>query len=419
MTTRQNRRVVVTGLGAVTNVGHDVPTMWKSLIAGRSGVDTIRCFEQDDQWNVRIAGEVREWDPGKVLEHSEVKRTDRFCALGMCAAEEAAIDSGIDFKSGDPYRRGVVIGSGIGGILTIEEGHAKLLKYGPRKISPFTVPKLMVNACAGNVSIRHNLRGVNSSVATACATGAHAVGHAFHFIQRGDSDVMFAGGSEAAISPLCIGSFAAMKALSTRNDQPTRASRPFDKDRDGFVLAEGAAVLILEELELAKKRGARIYAEIVGFGSSCDASHIAAPDAEGTGARWAMQSAMNDAGINLDQVDYINAHGTSTPLGDAAEVMAVKLLFGTHAKSLAMSSTKSMTGHTLGAAGGIESVATVMAVHDNLLPPTINLEHPDEGFDLNFVANTAQQRTMRYALNNSFGFGGHNVSLCIAKYRGD
>lgn len=417
MSIQGKRRVVVTGLGAVTNVGTDVPSMWDSLTHGRSGISTITCFEQDDQWTVRIAGEVRDWDPGKILEHNELKRMDRFCVLGMCAAEEAAKDCGLDFSTGDPYRRGVVIGSGIGGILTIEEGHAKLIKTGPRKISPFTVPRLMVNACAGNVSIRHNLRGANSSTATACATGGHALGHAFQFIQGGQAEVVLAGGTEAAISPLCIGSFAAMKALSTRNDEPTRASRPFDKDRDGFVLSEGGAIVVLEELEHAKKRGAKIYAEMLGFGTSGDAHHIAAPNPNGMGACSAMKSAITDAGVNLDQIDYINAHGTSTPLGDAAEVQAVTSLFGSHAKNVAMSSTKSMTGHTLGAAGGIESVATILAVHHNLLPPTINLDHPDEGFTLNFVANTAQQRKMRYALNNSFGFGGHNVSLCFGQFR--
>jgi 3-oxoacyl-[acyl-carrier-protein] synthase II len=412
------RRVVVTGLGAVTNIGNDVPSMWQSMVEGRSGIARISCFDQDDQWAVRIAGEVRNWDPSAVLEHNELKRMDRFCVLGICAAEEAARDCGIDFKNGDPYRRGVVIGSGIGGILTIEEGHAKLLKTGPRKISPFTVPRLMVNACAGNVSIRHNLRGANSSVATACATGGHALGTAFHLIQRGDAEVMFAGGSEAAVSPLCIGSFAAMKALSTRNDDPTKASRPFDKDRDGFVLAEGAAVVILEELDHARKRGAKIYAEVLGYGTSGDAHHIAAPDPDGLGACSAMKAAIADARLNLDQIDYINAHGTSTPLGDAAEVSAVQSLFGPDAK-VAMSSTKSMTGHTLGAAGGIESVAAILAVHHNVMPPTINLDQPDEGFTLNFVANTAQQRPTRYALNNSFGFGGHNVSLCFGQWRGD
>ena len=314
---------------------------------------------------------------------------------------------------GGILRRGVVIGSGIGGILTIEEGYRKLLKTGPRKISPFVVPKLMVNACAGNVSIRHHLKGANSATATACATGGHAIGTAFHLIQRGLADVMFAGGTEAAVSPLCIGSFAAMKALSTRNDDPKGASRPFDRDRDGFVLAEGGAVLILEDLEHARKRGARIYAEVLAFGSSGDASHIAAPDEEGSGAASAMRAALAEAEIAPDAIDYINAHGTSTPLGDAAEVQAVKRLFGDHAKRVVMSSTKSMTGHCLGAAGGIESVATVLALHEGVVPPTINLDEPDDEFDLDFAANTAQERPLRFAINNSFGFGGHNVSLLI------
>lgn len=414
-----NRRVVVTGLGAVTNVGTDVPAFWAALTEGRSGIDWITCFEQDDQWLVRIAGEVRDWTPPETLDHRELKRMDRFAVLGMAAAEEAAQDCGIDFMQGDQFRRGVVIGSGVGGILTIEEGHTRLLRGGPRKLSPFTVPKLMVNACAGNVSIRHKLRGANSATSTACATGGHAIGTAFDLIRYGKADVMFAGGAEAAISPLCVGSFASMKALSVRSDDPTRASRPFDRDRDGFVLAEGAAVVIVEELEHAKARGATIYAEVVGFGSSGDADHIAAPDPEGTGARRAMTEALQDAGVNTDQIDYINAHGTSTPLGDAAEVKAVKAVFGDHATQLAMSSTKSMTGHTLGAAGGVESVATILAVYHGVMPPTINLDQPDEGFDLNFVANEAQQKPVRFALNNSFGFGGHNVSLCFASYKGD
>lgn len=413
------RRVVITGLGAVTDIGTDVPSMWQSMLEGRSGISKLDAFVQSDAWPVSIAGQVRNWDPSGIVDHREAKRIDRFCLFGICAAEEAARDCGIDFKSGDPYRRGVVIGSGIGGILTIEEGHSKLLEGGPRKISPFTVPKLMVNACAGNVSIRHDLRGANSATATACATGGHAIGAAFHMIQRGDAEVIFAGGAEAAISPLCIGSFAAMKALSTRNDEPTKASRPFDRDRDGFVLAEGAAVVILEELEHAKARGAKIYAEVLGFGSSADATHIAAPDPEGTGAREAMKAAIRDAEINLDQVDHINAHGTSTPLGDAAEVAAVTTLFGEHAQNLTMSSTKSMTGHMLGAAGGVETVAVVMALKDQVVPPTINLDHPDEGFKLDFVANTAQKRPVRCALNNSFGFGGHNVSLAFGRYLGD
>ncbi len=416
MSSFERRRVVITGLGAVTNVGIDVPTMWRALLEGRSGIGPITAFEQGDEWSVRIAGEIHGWDPAVKIDHRETKRMDRFCAMGLYAAVEAAEDCGIDFQQGDPYRRGVAIGSGIGGILTIEHGHANLLKSGPRKISPFTVPKLMVNACAGNVSIRFNLRGANTATATACATGGHAIGSAYHLIQRGDAEVMLAGGSEAAISPLCIGSFAAMKALSARNDDPARASRPFDRDRDGFVLAEGAAVVVLEELEHARKRGANIYAEITGFGSSGDAGHIAAPDPEGAGAAQAMRVALQQAQLEPKAVDYINAHGTSTPLGDAAEVLAVKSLFADHAKNLCISSTKSMTGHCLGAAGGIESVVTILAVRDGVAPPTINLDHPDDGFDLDFVANQAQQRPLRHALNNTFGFGGHNVSLVFSRF---
>ncbi len=412
-----NRRVVVTGLGAVSNVGTNVPTMWSSLIEGRSGIDHITSFSQDRwEWGVRIAGEVRDWDPSTRVDSRELKRMDRFCAMGLYAAEEAGEDCGFDFANADARRQGVVIGSGIGGISTIEQGLDRLLKGGPRKLSPFVVPKLMVNACAGNVSIRFNLRGVNNATATACATGGHAIGTAYHLIQRGDAELIFAGGAEAAITPLCIGSFAAMKALSTRNDDPVRASRPFDRDRDGFVLAEGAAVMVLESLDHAKARGAKIYAELCGFGSSGDAQHIAAPDPDGLGARQAMLEACRDAGIELDQVDYINAHGTSTPLGDLAETGAVQQLFGTHAQKLAMSSTKSMTGHTLGAAGGIESVSTLLAVLHDVVPPTINLDNPDDGVCLNLVPHTAQERQVRYGLNNSFGFGGHNVSLCFGKY---
>ncbi|MCH7847881.1 MAG: beta-ketoacyl-ACP synthase II [Planctomycetes bacterium] len=418
MTSIPKRRVVITGLGAVTNVGTDVPSMWRSVVEGRCGIGPITAFEQDEQWTARIAGEIHDWDRAQRINVREAKRMDRFCMFGVYAAAEAADDCGIDFNAGDPYRRGVVIGSGIGGILTIEHGHTKLLKTGPRKVSPFTVPKLMVNACAGNVSIRFDLRGVNSATATACATGGHAIGTAYYLIQRGDGDVMLAGGAEASITPLCIASFASMKALSTRNHEPEKASRPFDRDRDGFVLGEGAAVVVLEELDHAKARGARIYAEMVGFGSTGDAGHIAAPDPEGVGAMRAMKAALSDAGLNLDEVDYINAHGTSTQLGDAAEVYAVKALFGDHASKIVMSSTKSMTGHMLGAAGGLESVVSILAVNRGVIPPTINLDHPDDGFDLDFAAHTAQERHVRCALNNSFGFGGHNVSLAFKEYDG-
>ena len=413
------RRVVVTGLGAVTDLGTDVASTWEGMLSGRSGVGPITAFEQDEEWTTRFAGEVSDFDPSKIVDVREAKRMDRASLLGLVAAEEAANDCGIDFATGDPDRRGVAIGSGIGGIITIEVGLLKLERTSPKKISPFTVPKLMVNACAGNVSIRHGLRGANIATATACATGGHSIGAAFQLIQRGDADVMFAGGTEAAVSRLCIGSFGTMKALSTRNDDPHRASRPFDRDRDGFVLAEGAAVLILEDLESAKARGAKIYGEILGYATSGDAHHIAAPEESGIGATKAMTWALKDAGINTTDVGYINAHGTSTPLGDAAEVYAVKSVFGEHAADLAMSSTKSMTGHALGAAGGIESVAVIRALQEGILPPTINLENPDDGFDLDFVANEAREKPIQYAVNNSFGFGGHNVSLVFSRYNGD
>ena len=415
MSELSNLRVVITGLGAVTNIGHNVSDTWAALLAGKSGIGPITAFEQDDQWNARIAGEIHDWDAADHLDRSMIKRMDRFSQLGVFAAREAMAHSGLDWKNGDPYRRGVSIGSGVGGIETIEHFSHVLREKGPRRISPFTVPRLMVNACAGNVSIEYNLRGVNSAVATACATGGHAIAEAYTFISSGLADFVLAGGAEAAVTPVCVASFSAMKALSTRNDDPTKASRPFDKDRDGFVLSEGAAVLALEEYEHAKARGAEILAEVVGFGITGDAGHIAAPDSEGTGAKAAMSAALAHAGIDGSKVGYINAHGTSTPLGDAAEVAAVKALFGDHAYNLAMSSTKSCTGHMLGAAGGIESIAVILALKNGVLPPTINLDTPDEGFDLDFVANEPQERQIEFALNNSFGFGGHNVSLAFAK----
>ncbi|MGY8755947.1 MAG: beta-ketoacyl-ACP synthase II [Phycisphaerales bacterium] len=413
MTVPFQRRVVITGLGAISNLGTDVESTWNGLREGRSGISAITAFEQDERWNTTIAGEVQNWDPSEKLDRGEIKKTDRVAQLGIWAAVEAMEDSGLDWEQCDPYRNGVVIGSGVGGIQTIEASSLLLADRGPKRLSPFTVPKLMVNACAGNVSIRFNLRGVNSAPATACATGGHALAEAYMFIATNQADFILAGGTEGAVSPVCLSSFMAMKALSTRNESPTEASRPFDRDRDGFVLSEGAAVLAVEELEHAKARGANILAELVGFGITGDAGHIAAPDGQGTGA---MTAALRHAGAEIEDVDYINAHGTSTPLGDQAEVSAVKTLFGDHAYSLAMSSTKSCTGHTLGAAGGIESIAVVKAIQDGVMPPTINLENPDDGFDLNFVANTAQERTIKLALNNSFGFGGHNVSLAFAAF---
>ncbi len=420
MSANPNRRVVITGMGAVTNIGMNVPAFWDALIQGKSGISRITSFEQDDQWTVNIAGEVHNFKPAETLDHREMKRMDRVCAFGMCAAEEAAIDCGMDFSQGDPYRRGVVIGSGIGGIMTIESGHEKLIKHGPRKISPFTVPKLMVNACAGNVSIRHNLRGVNSVTSTACATGAHAIGTGYELIAVGAADLVFAGGSEASVSPLCLAAFAAMKALSVRNDDPILASRPFDRDRDGFVLGEGAGVVVLEDLESARKRGAKIYAEVLSFASSGDAYHIAAPEPDGTGAQAAMRSGVSSANLQPTDIDLINAHGTSTPLGDTAEVNAIRNYFGDHTPALSITSSKSMTGHTLGAAGGIESVATVLSIYHQQATPTINCVNPDEGWeDLDFVPEKAKSREIRYALNNSFGFGGHNACLVFGRYDGD
>ena len=408
----------MTGLGAIACSGGSATELWDSLVNGRSGVDSITLFETNSDWGVRFAGEVRGFDFSTVADVREQRRFDRFALLALGAALEASRDSGFDFASSDPYRQGVALGSGIGGIGTIETGLRTMIESSCRKISPFTVPRLMGNAGAGQVSIRLNLKGANVSCATACASGSHAIGTAFQLIQRGDADVMVAGGAEAAVTPLCIGAFAAMKALSTRNDAPKIASRPFDKDRDGFVLSEGAAIVVLEEIEHAKKRGAHIYAEVLGYGTSGDAFHIAAPDEKGAGAQRAMANALADAERNCDTVGYINAHGTSTPLGDAAEVSAVKHLFGAHAKKLAMSSTKSVTGHALGAAGGIETVATVLALERGVLPPTINLDTPDEGFDLDFVANQAQERRVDVAINNSFGFGGHNTSLVLGRFNG-
>jgi len=417
--------VVVTGIGAVTSVGQDAATVWDALVAGRSGISTVEGpgFSQWDEshWSVRIAGQVKGWDPSKRIDKREVKRLDRFAQLGIFAGIEAVENSGLDLSKENPERCGVVVGSGVGGIQTIEEGMYVLIEKGPSRLSPFTVPKLMANAIAGDLSIRFGLQGPSGSHTTACASSGHSIGDALNIIRRGDADVMLAGGSEAAISPLCLGAFMTMKALSTRNDEPQRASRPFDRDRDGFVLSEGAAVLVLESEEHARARKADILCELAGFGASSDAAHITAPDSGGRGAMRSMSLALRDAGLNTDQIDYINAHGTSTPLGDAAEVAAVTALFGNHARKsaggkLLMSSTKSMIGHCLGASGGVEMVACIGAIRHGVAPPTINLEHPDEGFDMDFVANTARDARIRWALNNTFGFGGHNVSLVVGRY---
>lgn len=427
------RRVVITGVGAVTNIGHDAGSTWSAMREGRSGISQVNDpeFDRYEGWAVRIAGTIKNWDPEKFIDKRELRRLDRCTQLGMVAAEEAIAASGLDMSRENPTRCGVVVGSGVGGIATIEHNVITLTNKGPDRVNPFTVPRLMVNAVAGNISIKHNLQGPASAHATACASSGHALGDALRYIQRGDTDVMIAGGAEAACTPLCLGAFMTMKALSTRNDDPQGASRPFDADRDGFILAEGAAICVLESEEHAKARGATILGELVGFGNSCDASHITAPNPEGQGARRSMEWALRDAGLRPEQIEYVNAHGTSTPLGDSAEIAAALSLFGSHARKsaggkLLMSSTKSMHGHTLGASGAVEMIACLHAVREGIIAPTINLHTPGnrkedgsvEPFDMNLVANEARERPVRYAMNNTFGFGGHNVTLIVARYEG-
>jgi len=419
-------RVVVTGVGAVTNLGTDAASTWEGMRAGRSGISVIEGDDfkaYSDNWAIRIGGQIKGWSVESVLDFREAKRLDRFSQLGLAAAVEAVRHSGIDLAKENGDRCGVVVGSGIGGIKTIEDGVVMLKARGPDRINPFTVPRLMANAAAGNISIKFGLKGPASCHATACASSGHAIGDAMNYLRRGLADVMVAGGAEAACTPLCIGAFMVMKALSARNDDPVHASRPFDRDRDGFVLSEGAAMFVLETEAHAKARGATIYAELVGYGNSGDAGHITAPDPEGSGAARSMRMAMLDAGLNPEQIDYINAHGTSTPLGDKAEVAAVLKVFGEHARKssggkLMMSSTKSMHGHCLGASGAVETIACIHAVRDGVVAPTINLDHPDEGFDVDLVPHHARERPVKYAMNNTFGFGGHNVTLIVSRYNG-
>jgi 3-oxoacyl-[acyl-carrier-protein] synthase II len=410
------RRVVITGMGVVTALGQTLDQYWSGLCAGRSGVGPLTLFDTTD-FKVHFGGQVHDWNPEALFGAKEARRLDRFAQFAMVASERAVEDSGIDFTTLPAYRGGVLIGSGIGGLSEFEAQHRNLLEKGASKISPFTIPKLMVNAASGQVSIKYGLQGPTSAVATACASAANAIGDAFRLIQHGWADVMITGGSEAAITPMGLGGFAAMRALSTRNDDPPRASRPFDRDRDGFVLAEGAGVLILEAEEIARSRGARIYAELLGYGMSADGSHITAPDEQGRGAAKAMRNCLDDAGLNPDRVQYVNAHGTSTDLGDVAETRAMKAVFGPHARSLLISSTKSQLGHLLGASGGVELVASVMAIHTAVLPPTINLDDPDPECDLDYIPNVAREVRVDQVMSNSFGFGGHNASLLIARYR--
>jgi 3-oxoacyl-[acyl-carrier-protein] synthase II len=410
-----SRRVVVTGIGLVSSLGIGTSANWDALLAGTSGVTRITRFDVS-AYAAQIAAEVKGFDPLQFIEKKEVKKMDLFIQYAIAAAQFAMEDSRLQITDALAPEVGAFIGSGIGGFITIEAEHSKLLEGGPRKISPFFIPSAIINLAAGQVSIRFGAKGPNLATCTACSASAHAVGESYEIIKRGDATAMIAGGSEAAITPMSVGGFGQLRALSTRNADPAGACRPFDRDRDGFIIGEGAGVVILEELEHALARGATIYAELAGYGSSGDAYHMTAPSEDGDGARRSMEMAVRKAGIRPDEVDYINAHGTSTPHNDRLESMAIKRAFGDHAARLAISSTKSMTGHLLGGAGGLEAGITALAVHHQIAPPTINLDHPDEECDLDYVPHTSRAMTIRYALSNSFGFGGTNASLLFKKY---
>lgn len=407
---------MVTGLGVISPVGNDVLTFWDSLVCGISGVDIIKSFDATG-FDSRIAGEVKNFDPLKYMGIKEIKRADKFVHYAVASSIQAVNDSGIDFSKVDQFRAGVLIGSGIGSLNTVEEEAKKFLTKGPSRLSPFLIPMLIINEASGHVSIHYKLKGPNSAVATACASGSHAIGDAFKIIQRNAADIMITGGTESCITHLGVGGFCALKALSTRNDDPKRASRPFERDRDGFIMAEGCGIVILEELTHAKKRNARIYGEIVGYAMTGDGYHITAPDPTGEGAAHAMQFAMDDAKLNPQDIDYINAHGTSTSLNDKIETLAIKNVFGDYAKKVAVSSTKSVTGHLLGAAGGIEFVACALAIKNGVIPPTINYENPDPECDLDYVPNVARKIKIDVCMSNSLGFGGHNATLIIKRFR--
>jgi 3-oxoacyl-[acyl-carrier-protein] synthase II len=409
------RRAVITGLGVVTPFGRGVDLLWSRLLEGASAVGPITLFDVSG-YRVQFGGQVP-WTPENenIAAPKELRRLDRFTQFAMASATDAVSDSGIDFSREEPFRCGVLIGSGIGGLAEFEAQHERLLTKGIDKVSPFTIPKLMVNSASGHVSSQYGIKGPNFAVATACASAANSIGEALRAIQYGDADVMVTGGSEAALTPMGLAGFQNMRALSFRSEEPARASRPFDAERDGFVLAEGAGVVVLEELEHARSRGARVYGELVGYGASGDAGHITQPDEEGRGAARAMELALADAGLAPDRVDYVNAHGTSTPLGDKAETFAMKRVFGEHARRLLVSSTKSSLGHTLGASGGIELVVCALSVSRGVVTPTINLEHPDPDCDLDYVPNTPREAPIACAMSNSFGFGGHNASLVLAR----
>lgn len=409
------RRVVVTGMGLLTGVGNDLASSWEALLEGRSGVRRITRFDPEG-FATQIAAEVKNFEPERWIEKKETRRQDLFTQFAVAAASMAVDDSGLGLPNGDGHRVGVIIGSGIGGIATHEVQNERYLAGGPSRISPFYIPMMIPDIASGVVSMRYGARGPNYCTVSACASSAHAIGDAFRLIKHGDADVMIAGGTEAAVTAMSVGGFAAMKAMSTRNDEPERASRPFDAERDGFVLGEGAGMAVLEELEHARARGARIYAEVLGVGMTADAYHITAPAPGGEGAARAMQRAVDESELPIEQFDYINAHGTSTPFNDEFETMAIKAVFGPRAHELMVGSTKSMTGHLLGGAGGLEFVVTSMVIHEGKIPPTINQEHPDPLCDLDYVPNTMREAEVRAALSNSFGFGGHNASLALGRY---
>jgi 3-oxoacyl-[acyl-carrier-protein] synthase II len=406
------RRVVITGMGTVNSLSSDVCRFWRALCNGQSGVGPIAQFDTT-HFKVHFGGEVKDWNPDLYLDTKTARRLDRFAQFALVATIAAIKESGVNLDRLDPYRFGVILGSGIGGLNEFEEQHARYLQHGPSKISPFVIPKMIANAASGNVSIHFGLKGPNTAVATACASAANAVGDALRAIQADAADVMISGGSEAAMTPMGLGGFTSARALSTRNEDPAKASRPFDRDRDGFVLSEGAGIVVLEELEHARRRGAQIFAEILGCGSTADAHNITAPHPDGEGAARAMALALKDARVNPEDVQYVNAHGTSTPLGDEAETHAIKTVFGSHARKLAISSTKSMLGHLLGASGGVELIATALSIRHAVIHPTINYETPDPGCDLDYVPNTARETRVRRAISNSFGFGGHNCCLVV------
>lgn len=408
-------RVVITGFGIISPLGNDVDTFWNHLIAGKSGVGQITQFDATD-FGVKIAAEVKDFDPLNYIDKKEARRMDRFVQFAVAAAKQALKHAELDMEKEDATRVGVYVGSGIGGLSTLEDQHRVLMERGPRRISPFFVPMMIANMASGMVSIHTGAKGPNSAAISACSTGTNCVGDAFKILQRGDADVMLAGGTEATILPMAIAGFSAMGALSSRNEEPEKASRPFDRDRDGFVMGEGSAVLVLETLEHAQKRGANIIAEVAGYGMTADAYHLTSPDPEGDGARRSMLMAVADAGLKPEDIDYINAHGTSTGYNDKFETLAIKSAFGEHANRLVVSSTKSMMGHLLGAAGAIEAVVLALTLKEQIVPPTINLENQDPECDLDYVPNEARQTRVRAALSNSLGFGGHNATICIKEY---